>query len=305
MTKILVIAAALLAITGGLYFFNPFAAMQAKEDEAAVRALIEEFGTKLKNVSLLNEGGVWSQIQNIYGPYLTRELLDEWARNPAKALGRQTSSPWPERIEVGSLERRSDTEYLVQSYLIEVTNEGSGIGETPTETSRRAVVFTVRLVDDMWRIAGVALGERPGEGEWKYTEPDARGLQFQYPDPLPTQFISAQEWPPKVSLVAEDFVCETGERADATGALVNTEERTVGDRVYCIDMSSEGAAGSTYTTYTYRTEQGDFVAHVDFTLRYVQCMNYDEANQGMCTLEQETFDVDGLVDRIASSIRMS
>ncbi len=304
MTKILVIAAAALAIIGGLYFFNPFAAMQAKEDEAAVRALVEEFGTKLKNVSLLNEGGVWSQIQNVYGPYLTRELLDEWATNPSRALGRQTSSPWPERIEVGSLERRSDTEYLVQSYLIEVTNEGGGIGEAPTETSRRAVVFTVRLENDVWRIAGVALGERPGEGEWTYSEPDARGLKFQYPDPLPTKFISAQEWPPKVSFVAEDFVCETGEHADASGALVNTEERTVDDRVYCVDISSEGAAGSTYTTYAYRTEQGDFIAHIEFTLRYVQCMNYDEANQGMCTLEQETFDVDGLVDRIASSIRM-
>ena len=304
MTKILAIAVAVLAFAVGFYFLNPFAALQEKKDEEAVRALIEEFGTKLKNVSLLNEGGVWSQIQNVYGPYLTRELLDEWGSNPAQALGRQTSSPWPERIEVGSLERRSDTEYLVQSYLIEVTNEGGGIGEAPTEVLRRAVVFTVRLVGGEWRIADVALGERAGEGEWKYTEPDARGLQFQYPDPLPTQFISAQAWPPKVSLVAEEFSCAAGEYTDSSGALVRTEERMVGDRMYCVDMSSEGAAGSTYTTYAYRTEQGDFVAHVDFTLRYVQCMNYDEANQGMCTLEQGTFDVDGLVDRIASSIRM-
>ena len=78
----------------------------------------------------------------------------------------------------------------------------------------------------------------------------------------------------------------------------------MGDRAHCIVKTSEGAAGSTYMTYEYITGQGDFLAHVKFTLRFPQCMNYDEPQQGACKAEQATFDIDGLVDRIASSIRM-
>lgn len=42
----------------------------------------------------------------------------------------------------------------------------------------------------------------------------------------------------------------------------------------------------------------------EFTLKLPQCLNYAEPQQSACKAEQASFDINGLVDRIASSIRM-
>ncbi|MFM2357639.1 MAG: hypothetical protein RJA61_376 [Candidatus Parcubacteria bacterium] len=120
----------------------------------------------------------------------------------------------------------------------------------------------------------------------------AQGIQFMYPKVLPTTFIKAQEWPPVVEVVAGEFTCAENKKS------------TINGHVYCVTVSSEGAAGSTYTTYEYSTDQGDFVAKTTFTLRSPQCLNYDEPNQSTCIEEQENFDVSGLADQILTSVRM-
>lgn len=119
----------------------------------------------------------------------------------------------------------------------------------------------------------------------------AQGIQFSYPKFLPTTFVKTQEWPPLVEVVAGEFTCP------------ENKKQTIKGRTYCVIVSTEGAAGSTYTTYEYSTNRGDFIAKTIFTLRTPQCLNYDEPNQSICIQEQESFDVSGLVDQIISSIR--
>lgn len=281
----------LLAI-GGVYLIQktPFQVDQ----ESAVRSVVESFGKELKNVSLLaSREQVASSMQASYGPYVANDLLGQWINDPLSAPGRFTSSPWPDRIEISSIQKEDDTRYTVEGFVIEVSNEGGGISESPTEALRRPITLVVEKKNEGWRITSVSLGAYPGDGEWLLSTPDSRGIQFMYPQKLPTAYITAQDWPPQVSLTAGELY-----------SCAEQDEIMVGDRAFCVVKKSEGAAGSTYITYEYITAQGDFLARVKFTLRFPQCVNYDEPNQSACKNEQTSFDIDGLADRIASSIRM-
>jgi hypothetical protein len=296
-------ALVLILVIGGAYLISvtPFQADQ----EAAVRKVVEAFGDELKDVSLLApKEDVAAQMQANYAAYIASELLVQWENDPANAPGRLTSSPWPERIEIRTMTKESDLRYSVEGDIVEVTNEGGGIGEMPTEAARRPVSMTVEKRGGDWLITTLTMGAYPGDGEWTLSAPDARGLQFMYPTEMPTTYISAQTWPPLVELVANEYACTEGPITAADGPLKETTKHMVGDREYCVTLSSEAAAGSAYRTYEYVTEQGDFVARVVFTLRFPQCMNYDQPEQGLCASEQANFDIDGVVDRIASSIRM-
>ncbi|HWO07104.1 MAG TPA: hypothetical protein VNM40_00815 [Candidatus Paceibacterota bacterium] len=300
MNKAFAFLVAAIIFLGGAYFILQSQwAPSVQEGTSAedARMLVENFGRELQNVSLLAQRQQLERdMQNAYGRYVAPDLLAEWLNNPQQAPGRLTSSQWPERIDIQSVEQIGEGPmYYIQGEIVEVTNEGEGIGEAPTETLRRPITLTVELLVEGLRITEVVLGAAASDGEWIYTEPNAQGIQFQYPRTLPTRYISAptEGWPPRVALEGgRDFSC----------APEGT--RMVGDRQYCVTVSSEGAAGSTYRTYEYTTAQGDFLARVEFTLQFPQCANYGEDEQPVCEAEQASFDIDGLVDRIASSIRM-
>lgn len=285
-----------------LVIFGAYAVMRSQEEPAPpvtssdVRKLVIGFGSQLRNLSLLAQT---EQLQidllNVYGPYVSTELLEQWLENPQSAPGRQTSSPWPERIEVTSVEQIGEGNvYHVEGDIVEVTNEGGGIGEGPTEALRRPIALTVEELREGLLITEVTLGAAASDGAWVYSEPNAQGVQFQYPQTLSTSYISvtAEGWPPAVVLEGGDYSC------------AEQDIRMVGDREYCAVEASEGAAGSVFRTFEYITEQGDFVARVKFTLQFPQCGNYGEDEQSACETEQATFDINGLADRITSSIRM-
>jgi len=139
---------------------------------------------------------------------------------------------------------------------------------------------------------------------FEYSPVSPQGIQFQYPNPLPTTYVTAPQWPPVVEMTAGEFVCTEGETVELSGVPAPQKQQMIGDREYCVVATSEGAAGSVFTTYRYTTQQGDFLPQVTFTLRTPQCLNYDEPQQNACTSEQAGFDADGLVDRIVSSIKV-
>src|SRR3989338_9866599 len=88
-----------------LVLFRPWYAPIA--DKAAVRSAVEEFGLKLKSVSLLAPPETLrSEIRANYADLVAPELLENWLREPSRAPGRETSSPWPERLEMKRSEER-------------------------------------------------------------------------------------------------------------------------------------------------------------------------------------------------------
>ncbi len=138
----------------------------------------------------------------------------------------------------------------------------------------------------------------PGTSGWKTSS--EQGIGFSYPETLTTKYIDAFDWPPKVTVVTGEFTC--AETPAESSLPERVMRRTVDDRVYCVEARSDAAAGSTYTTYTYTTARAGKLISLNFVLRYPQCLNYDDPKQSECQAERETFDLDGVVDRIAATV---
>lgn len=96
-------------------------ARQAQETE--VRILVQKFGSSLKNVPLQSSKDILAQsMEENYANTVSPDLIARWINDPSHALGRAVSSPWPERIEISSIDRISDAEYRVKGDIIEMTS---------------------------------------------------------------------------------------------------------------------------------------------------------------------------------------
>jgi hypothetical protein len=136
--------------------------------------------------------------------------------------------------------------------------------------------------------------------DWLTFEDKEQNISFLYPETFSTSYTSSVIWPPKVSVSDMAYNCPVTE---ATSSLPDrTTERRVDNRTYCVTATSEGAAGSVFTDYTYSTVSGGKLINISFALRYPQCYNYDEAQKSACEGERETFDLDSVIDKIAQSV---
>ena len=138
---------------------------------------------------------------------------------------------------------------------------------------------------------------------WVYSEMSAQGTQFMYPDPLPISYVTPVEWPPQVVVTGGKLECAPGMVADASGTPKLFAQRTIGGQDYCVGFGAEGAAGSTFTSYEYAAQQGDFIVRMSFTLQTPQCLNYDDPERSVCRGEQARFSTDALVVKMISSLK--
>ena len=128
-----------------------------EEEKTLIKDLVKDFGDNLKMVSVLApEDMVKDSIKEYYGEFVSPELLEQWLKDPAKALGRTTSSPWPEGIDILSVEKLSDTKYKVKGNIIQVT--GVELTQGGIAASRPAV-FIIRNIDGKWLIDDIKLGD--------------------------------------------------------------------------------------------------------------------------------------------------
>lgn len=131
-------------------------------EEAEVRRVVEEFGRRLQHVSLLAPADeVKESMEQHYGDYVTADLLAAWVANPVNAPGRAVSSPWPDRIEIDTVERSSEDSYIVEGKIIEVTSTEAG---TDQAAAVRPITLSVSRYDDRWLIDDVTLGEYESTG---------------------------------------------------------------------------------------------------------------------------------------------
>lgn len=123
----------------------------------------------------------------------------------------------------------------------------------------------------------------------------------QQPKELPAMpdspYVSAADWPPQLREIGESFTCaESGLPVERAGG---TEERKINGRIYCVTEVTEGTAGSVYTQYAYAFEKGESTAILTYSIRFVQCGNFDESERTDCEREQEAFDPDRIADAYA------
>ena len=111
---------------------------------------VEGFGTRLAHVNLLvgDHAQLTNSIRDTYGPYITTLLLGGWISDPASAPGRETSSPYPGRIDVRDAVAVGNSAFDVTGDIVYVTSvDGDPVLRQPI----RARV--VRGPDDVWRIS--------------------------------------------------------------------------------------------------------------------------------------------------------
>jgi hypothetical protein len=123
---------------------------------------------------------------------------------------------------------------------------------------------------------------------------------FIAPKDIGTKYIHAQEWPPTYVVGGGEPVCVESGSAIKEGGI--TKKVVMGKNEYCVTESSEGAAGSTYTTYTYLANLNASTLTLKFILKFVQCENYDEPQKGECLVERSKFDINKIIDDIYNSI---
>ncbi|HZS42707.1 MAG TPA: hypothetical protein VFA52_00595 [Candidatus Paceibacterota bacterium] len=126
-------------------------------DLADVGSAVTDFGSKLKNVSLLAPTSTLkADIARYYGPYITVELLAEWQNNPSLAPGRLTSSPWPDHIDILSINQIDSTHYQVQGEIVEMTSQEVVAGG---DSGREEVKITLTKVKNKWLISQFGSGK--------------------------------------------------------------------------------------------------------------------------------------------------
>ena len=288
---ILAVAILIVAACVGVYFWRQANQEKSQQtEEMAVKDVVIGFGRVLKNVSLLSPTAT-EDIETNYKDFLSPALLDQWKADPSKALGRLTSSPWPESIEVGSIGRFGSGAYDVSGKIIDMTSAGMA--------GSRAVQIGVVKFGDRWLIAGVSIISSEGSVLWK--EYSGGGISFQYPEKLTTKYIFTKEWPPVVKVESGNFSCaETPQ--EISSLLEITSQRIVDNRIYCVNVKNEGTAGSVYSSYIYTTPRRGELVSVSFILRYPNCANYNEEQNRACASEREAFDLDATVDRIVQTV---
>ena len=121
----------------------------ATTETSQVRAVVENFGKRLKNVALLAPDAA-QQIEDQYADFVTLDLLAVWMADRSHAPGRLTSSPWPDRIEITTVMEQEPQVYLVTGQVVELTS-------AELYSDKVAVAYPVELtlvyVDGHWLIS--------------------------------------------------------------------------------------------------------------------------------------------------------
>ncbi len=115
-------------------------------------------------------------------------------------------------------------------------------------------------------------------------------ITFQYAN-INKTYITGNQWPPKVTV----------EKSLNCGA--SSTQRFISGKTFCVGSSSEGAAGSTYTTYDYISVIDQKNVNFEFVLQFPQCANYDDPKKTECMQERESFNPDALMTPIAATFK--
>lgn len=181
-----------------------------KREKISVKNLVEDFGKFLQKVALLApEDILKDSIKENYGEFISLELLEKWQKDPENIPGRIVSSPWPDRIEVLSINKISETEYEVKGDIVEITSVGTSIWGI---AGKRPIDLSVKKTDAGWLIDDAVLGDYKSyedTGSIIY-ENEEYGFDFSLPETWKGYSIVTDKWE-EVSMSADTAdTVETG-----------------------------------------------------------------------------------------------
>ena len=126
----------------------PPAIVSNPEEEAEIRNLVGSFGKRLQMVSLLAPNAA-EDLQKQYAEFVSPALLETWMKDVSMAPGRRVSSPWPDRIEITTLESASSNRYVINGFVIEITSTEVNSDEA---ANKIPVQIVVEREQEHWRI---------------------------------------------------------------------------------------------------------------------------------------------------------
>lgn len=162
-----------------------------ESDEAAVTSLVEDFGRKLQTVSLQAPRNIVNKsIQENYGDFVSPALLAEWQKDLQNVPGRVVSSPWPDRIEILSIEKLSESACEVKGEIIEMTSVEMVNGGV---AAKRPIILVVGKVENRLLITAVKLGAY-GETNATVYRNTQYGFRFSLPESWQGYSIITDKW---------------------------------------------------------------------------------------------------------------
>ncbi|HRH31663.1 MAG TPA: hypothetical protein PK950_03275 [Candidatus Paceibacterota bacterium] len=156
--KIIAIIALVVIAAGAVWYATkPKYASNLVGGEYAVAGITNAFGANLKMVSLTAEPALIAEsMDRQYKPFVTEKLLADWKADPTKAIGRLTSSPYPDKIEIASVSKVSKKSYVVTGNVIEVATGTKG---AVTTVSVYPITLTYKNIKGVWLIDELVKGE--------------------------------------------------------------------------------------------------------------------------------------------------
>lgn len=157
--NLIILLVPLVLLAGLLLNMRPLAMMSESEAVSSqivydqdVAETVEAFGLAMRSVSVLSPNAA-DDMDDAYGPFVSADLLASWKASPEDAPGRETSSPYPARIQIGQMEGGTSG-FLVHGTVVEVVNGEDGeeiVGTYPVE-------LLVQNQSGSWRITAYEEG---------------------------------------------------------------------------------------------------------------------------------------------------
>lgn len=268
------------------------------DNQAIVKNVVVSFGKVLKNVSLLAPKEIFVQdIQTNYGNFLTPELLVAWKNDPTTALGKTTSSPWPDHIDVSKVTEVTATQYTVQGNIIEMTSNEVEHGGNAGE---EAIDLIVQQVANQWLISKVTRHDTPNAGLKTY---DQNGIFLQYADKftgqtgnnmgganldtslikvsIPKEMVTSANtnFNEAYLVVSKSTAPKTVSTCTAFTETNHTTDTfttvTINGIIFTASNASDAGAGNLYTSKLYRTVHKNTCYELALVVHTSNIHNYD------------------------------
>lgn len=127
----------------------------AADARAAAREVVLRFGRQMQKISVLAPAdAVRPELSKVYGTLLSPELLATWRAHPEQVIGREGSSPWPQKIEIDSIDCAGPDTCRVTGKVDYITSNEVEHGGV---FMRRGIKLALAHDDHGWRITSVHL----------------------------------------------------------------------------------------------------------------------------------------------------
>jgi orotate phosphoribosyltransferase-like protein len=147
-----------ISIVGFFLYRAPIRSLPNAADINAIYQVVGEFGARLKDVVITtSDQDVITAVDFNLKQLITGRLYQVFVQDKIRIPGRYVSSPWPERIEIASVQMLDSGFYTVNGSQIVMTDDtlahGGNAGETP-------ITLTLKKVNGAWLVDDVTGGPK-------------------------------------------------------------------------------------------------------------------------------------------------